>query len=552
MSKNLFSFALFAFLLGLFAEKINAQASGVKPELFMYRHNGSMGGSPLPAVTGNTLGTIQWRGLTAIGSVLNGATIRSEATHVSPGILRANMIFRTSGTMGLLDHMIITDEGRVGIGTNTPAILPHDFKLHVVGNTHTSGRFHGRIHYDNDPANALNNLPSTYTDEAYFERKNRSVLDAGLPANAAFNNPLFPTGGTLTLAPGGGALDRQIFSGGNDGIWTRAQRVPFALDSWDTWYKFLTSEDINGNVGRVPVFFGATIGDPSSALRNSQLFDNGTNIAIGGAHPASPPPFALFDSDYRLTVNGLASGAAMFVDGRAYVNGNMGIGTEPTAAGDRLEVSGTSHFTDNMGIGTSPTLDNRLEVSGNSHFDMGNMGVGTSPTLANRLEVSGNSHFFDGNMGIGNAVPTDFRLEVTGNCRFNDRVMINTGDPIHPGALEHQLYVQGSILAEEVKVELQSSWPDYVYAEDYELKPLSEIEKFVKENKHLPGVPSAAEVAENGLSLGETQKVQMEKIEELYLHMIDMEKRMNALETQNKQLQAENVALKAEISQPKK
>ena len=67
----------------------------------------------------------------------------------------------------------------------------------------------------------------------------------------------------------------------------------------------------------------------------------------------------------------------------------------------------------------------------------------------------------------------------------------------------------------------------------------------VQENKHLPGVVAAKEVAENGLNLGETQKAQMEKIEELFLHVISLEKRINALEKQNEALQTENSALKS-------
>ena len=117
--------------------------------------------------------------------------------------------------------------------------------------------------------------------------------------------------------------------------------------------------------------------------------------------------------------------------------------------------------------------------------------------------------------------------------------------PTFAGADTYELAVGGGIIAEEVLVRMQSGWADYVFADDYAVKPLSEVEAFVQKENHLPGVPSAAEVAENGLNLGEMQKTQMEKIEELYLHMIAMEKRMNALE-------AENAALKAEICEPKK
>lgn len=89
----------------------------------------------------------------------------------------------------------------------------------------------------------------------------------------------------------------------------------------------------------------------------------------------------------------------------------------------------------------------------------------------------------------------------------------------------YKLAVTGKIIAEEVKVQLTSNWPDYVFAEDYELLSLKETATFIEENKHLPGVPSAYEVAnENGIMVGEMNRVLLEKIEELYLHVIDLER----------------------------
>ncbi|MDO8969160.1 MAG: hypothetical protein Q7U74_00640, partial [Saprospiraceae bacterium] len=96
----------------------------------------------------------------------------------------------------------------------------------------------------------------------------------------------------------------------------------------------------------------------------------------------------------------------------------------------------------------------------------------------------------------------------------------------------------GGIIAEEVLVQLESAWADYVFEQDYELKSLAEVEHFIAQKKHLPGVVSAKEVAENGLNLGEMQRAQMEKIEELYLHLIALEKRVNQLEVENAALKA--------------
>ena len=66
--------------------------------------------------------------------------------------------------------------------------------------------------------------------------------------------------------------------------------------------------------------------------------------------------------------------------------------------------------------------------------------------------------------------------------------------------------------------------------------PLSEVDAFIQENKHLPNVPAAKEIVENGMEVGKMQVKQMEKIEELYLHVIQLEKRIKALEEENKEL----------------
>lgn len=79
----------------------------------------------------------------------------------------------------------------------------------------------------------------------------------------------------------------------------------------------------------------------------------------------------------------------------------------------------------------------------------------------------------------------------------------------------YNLFVKGGILTEEVRVNLTSGWADYVFAKDYELKPLAEVESYIAANGHLPNVPSAKQVKEEGIELGEMSKIQQEKIEEL-------------------------------------
>jgi hypothetical protein len=96
----------------------------------------------------------------------------------------------------------------------------------------------------------------------------------------------------------------------------------------------------------------------------------------------------------------------------------------------------------------------------------------------------------------------------------------------------YKLFVTGGILADEVRVALSTGgvWADYVFAKDYNLKPLSEVEAFIAKNNHLPNVPSAAQVKSEGINVVEMATIQQEKIEELTLYIIAQNKRIEALE----------------------
>lgn len=96
-----------------------------------------------------------------------------------------------------------------------------------------------------------------------------------------------------------------------------------------------------------------------------------------------------------------------------------------------------------------------------------------------------------------------------------------------PGA--YKLAVEGTIGARRVKV-TQSAWADFVFHPDYQLPSLREVEEYIKANRHLPEIPSAAEVEKEGLDLGEMNKKLLQKVEELTLYIINLEKRLNALE----------------------
>ena len=110
---------------------------------------------------------------------------------------------------------------------------------------------------------------------------------------------------------------------------------------------------------------------------------------------------------------------------------------------------------------------------------------------------------------------------------FSGNVGIGTTNP------QHLLHLAGTIGAEEVLI--TSSGADYVFAPGYRLKPLSEVASYIEANHHLPDIPSAEEVKQKGMGVGEMEAKLLAKVEELTLHMIQQEKDNRELRDQMSQ-----------------
>lgn len=119
----------------------------------------------------------------------------------------------------------------------------------------------------------------------------------------------------------------------------------------------------------------------------------------------------------------------------------------------------------------------------------------------------------------------------------NGKVSIGL-DPNNPNTYsgDYKLYVAKGIMTEKVKVALQNSsdWADYVFKSDYNLMPLDNLQDYIKQNGHLPNVPSADEVVENGIDMAKMDARLLEKIEELTLYILQQEQRIKSLESQLK------------------
>jgi hypothetical protein len=120
----------------------------------------------------------------------------------------------------------------------------------------------------------------------------------------------------------------------------------------------------------------------------------------------------------------------------------------------------------------------------------------------------------------------DFWLQNGSDIYFNTgNVGIGTTSP------DEKLTVNGKIHAKEVIVDLSIPAPDYVFDDGYKLRPMSELENFVIKNSHLPDIPPAKEMEENGIDLSLINMMLLKRIEELTLYIIDQEKRIKSIES---------------------
>jgi hypothetical protein len=274
---------------------------------------------------------------------------------------------------------------------------------------------------------------------------------------------------------------------------------------------------VNGNAGNGPAILFTNNGDVLNLARIGAV-DAGN---WGGALVFQTAP-----------QTGASPGGTPVERVRIDSSGNVGIGT--TAPASRLEV-----YAGSLGSTAGSTIklltlhnananQNYLDVlqvrnAAGSNWD-------TTTTRIQQVTDASNQAYIDFNpaggtwgMAFGSGSYEYIRIRNGGN------VGIGTTNPTQ------KLSVNGTIRAKEVIVD--TGWSDYVFAPDYRLAPLSEVEQHIKADGHLPGIPSATDVAAHGVTIGEMQAKLLAKIEELTLHQIEQEKAIHALKTENAELQ---------------
>lgn len=274
---------------------------------------------------------------------------------------------------------------------------------------------------------------------------------------------------------------------------------------------------------------------PAFGYGETNIFSVGGSFNLTGVQQIGVPGsnFANFDNKLHVYCNG----------GGAAGTGANGIRIKHVGAANinryALQVVTYSNYiafavntTTHAGPGSAFDSNVAFKIMGNGKTNVGYQS-GASNTATLNVNVNGGNaiEVFDQTSNNVN-----FKVQASGKTYIGTQYANPSGT--HADAM---LSVDGKILAKSIFVNIHSSnWADYVFDENYKLMPLNEVQAYVTKHKHLPNVPSAKDLTETddyNLNLADMHKIQMEKIEELYLYMFEQQKQIDELKRENEQLQ---------------
>lgn len=226
--------------------------------------------------------------------------------------------------------------------------------------------------------------------------------------------------------------------------------------------------------------------------------------------------FATYDvtnSAYRLWINNL--------------DGKIGIGT--TSPKELLSLEGgTDSEPLNFAIGGAQVIARNCYFGADQLWHYSKPGTAFALHFGGGVETSGSQLVF---MTANYGSSANSLITWTNAMTLSSAGNLIIGNQANPSTTGYLLNVWGRVRANEIVV--NTTGADFVFQENYKLRNLTEVETFIKENKHLPEIPNAEEMQKEGMSLSEMNTKLLQKVEELTLYIIDQEKRIKNLEDKN-------------------
>lgn len=263
-------------------------------------------------------------------------------------------------------------------------------------------------------------------------------------------------------------------------------------------------EEVTGNEPSISTLIAGSSNSNDSSdntTDNSSTDDSTNDGSTGGDATNSDSDQTVVESPWRTNDSSLY-----------YSEGNVGLGTSTPK--EKFHIEGKL-LVDAFSRGNGNGLFFREGFSSSNIYNLSIITFDHSGSNADGLSING----YDGISFSTGSNSRNERMRIT----QNGNVGIGT---TNPGSWK--LAVNGNIRAKEIKVE--TDWADYVFESDYDLPTLKEVETHIQTHGHLINIPSAKEVEANGIELGEMNKLLLEKIEELTLYIIQLEKRVSKIE----------------------
>lgn len=456
--------------------------------------------------------------------------------------------FPVAGSLAPANGLLV--EGRVGIGTRTPGNKV-EITHGVFGN---SG-----LRFSNLNSNFIPNSVNT-TNSFLSVNANGDVVLQKLP-NSTTSNLLSSAGNIMTsnintliaTAPIVNSISNSISSSNQlittvNGVSSAPVTLPvptFTEVDASTTNELQTLSQ-SGNTVTLSNGGGLFTLPTFTDTDSQSLTLVGNNLSISNGNTVVLPTYSDAQS---LTINGNTLSIS---------NGNtitLPTFTDTDTDAQSLSLVGNALTISN---GNTITLPTTTVIPGSNVTITGN-GAPATPYQVSSIDTS----LYSNNGTINQSTTTNNNRVVNMNDRniwFNTSTSPNHGKMyigssyIYPNNTgNYKLFVEGGILTEKIKVALRSTnnWADYVFADDYKLMPLKQVEEFINKNNHLPNIDSAEDLAKNGLDLSVMQAKQMEKIEELTLYIIEQNKMLEnqnkAIENQNKEIEELKKQMKALI-----